>query len=86
MGWGSPQSGVILSIEEPVWRQEKHSIAWSTRFPSGTTDAIRRAQAKAPPADEARGLARIFSPRLVHPGQAADFEKEVLEVPSDADV
>lgn len=30
--------------------------------------------------------ARIRSPRLVHPEQAADFAKEVLEVQSDAGV
>lgn len=30
--------------------------------------------------------ARIFSPHLVHPEQAADFELEVIEEPSDASV
>lgn len=30
--------------------------------------------------------ARIRSPRLVHPEQAGDFAKEVLEVPNDAGV
>ena len=30
--------------------------------------------------------ARIRSPRLVHPEQAGDFVKEVLEVQNDADV
>ena len=30
--------------------------------------------------------ARIFSPRLVHPEQVADFELEVIKEPSDASV
>ena len=30
--------------------------------------------------------AYIGSPRLVHPEQAADFKKEVVEEPSDADL
>jgi len=29
---------------------------------------------------------RIVSPRLVHPEQAADFKKEMIEVASDANV
>jgi len=53
---------------------------------SRTADAIRRAQATAPPAEDARTIARILSPRLVHPGQVADFAKEVLEIRPDAAV
>jgi hypothetical protein len=34
---------------------------------------------------ERRGTPRILSPRLVHPEQASDFEKEIIEDP-DADV
>ena len=30
--------------------------------------------------------ARVFSPRLTHPEQAADFEMQVIEEPSDASV
>jgi hypothetical protein len=30
--------------------------------------------------------ARIFSPRLVHPEQASDFAKQVVEVSSDAGI
>jgi hypothetical protein len=30
------------------------------------------------------GSARLYSPRLAHPDQAADFVKEVIEVPADA--
>jgi hypothetical protein len=35
---------------------------------------------------EVQPVAYIGSPRLVHPEQAADFQKEVLEEPSDADL
>jgi hypothetical protein len=35
---------------------------------------------------EVQAVAYIGSPRLVHPEQAADFQKEVLEEPSDADL
>lgn len=30
--------------------------------------------------------ARIFSPRLAHPEQAADFEMEIVEGPADANL
>ena len=30
--------------------------------------------------------ARIYSPRLVHPEQATDFAKQIVEVSSDADL
>ncbi len=33
---------------------------------------------------EAKQIARIPSPRLLHPEQAADFKKEVVEVKSNA--
>jgi len=35
---------------------------------------------------EVQPAAYIGSPRLVHPEQAADFQKEVIEEPSDADL
>ncbi len=35
---------------------------------------------------EVQAVAYIGSPRLVHPEQAADFAKEVLEEPSDDDL
>jgi len=35
---------------------------------------------------EVQPVAYIGSPRLVHPEQAADFQKEVLEEPPDADL
>ena len=35
---------------------------------------------------EVQGVAYIGSPRLVHPEQAVDFAKEVLEEPSDDDL
>jgi hypothetical protein len=35
---------------------------------------------------EVQPIAYIGSPRLVHPEQAADFQKEVFEEPSDADL
>ena len=35
---------------------------------------------------EVQTLAYIGSPRLVHPERAADFTKEVIEEPSDADL
>jgi hypothetical protein len=35
---------------------------------------------------DVQAVAYIGSPRLVHPEQAADFQKEVLEEPSDADL
>ena len=35
---------------------------------------------------EVQTVAYIGSPRLVHPEQAADFQKEVFEEPSDADL
>ncbi len=35
---------------------------------------------------EVQTVAYIGSPRLVHPEQAADFAKEVLEEPSDGDL
>ena len=35
---------------------------------------------------EVQPVAYIGSPRLVHPEQAADFQKEVIEEPSDADL
>lgn len=38
------------------------------------------------PDGEIQGVAYIGSPRLVHPEQAADFTKEVLEEPSDGDL
>jgi hypothetical protein len=38
------------------------------------------------PEVEVQGVAYIGSPRLVHPEQAADFVKEVLEEPSDGEL
>jgi hypothetical protein len=38
------------------------------------------------PALRARQVAHVFSPRLAHPEQAADFEKEVVEEPLNASV
>ena len=38
------------------------------------------------PGVEVQTIAYIGSPRLVHPEQAADFKKEVIEEPSDADL
>jgi hypothetical protein len=35
---------------------------------------------------EVQPVTYIGSPRLVHPEQAADFQKEVIEEPSDADL
>ena len=35
---------------------------------------------------EIQPVAYIGSPRLVHPEQAADFQKEVIAEPSDADL
>ena len=35
---------------------------------------------------EAVPQARIYSPRLVHPEQMADFAKQIVEVSADADV
>ncbi len=35
---------------------------------------------------EAAPSARIFSPRLLHPEQASDFAKQVIEVSTDAGV
>jgi Protein of unknown function DUF104 len=35
---------------------------------------------------EIQPVAYIGSPRLMHPKQAADFQKEVIEEPSDADL
>lgn len=35
---------------------------------------------------EVQPVVYIGSPRLVHPEQAADFQKEVIEEPSDADL
>ena len=31
-------------------------------------------------------LSRTYSPRLVHPEQAHDFVKQVIEVPADAEI
>jgi len=36
------------------------------------------------PGFEAAAKAHVYAPRLVHPEQAADFAKEVIEVPPDA--
>lgn len=36
------------------------------------------------PDTDAAPLAHIYSPRLVHPEQATDFAKQVIEVPADA--
>ena len=36
------------------------------------------------PGFEVGPRARVYSPRLVHPGQASDFAKQVVEVPPDA--
>jgi hypothetical protein len=33
---------------------------------------------------QAVSMARIYSPRLLHPEQAVDFAKELIEVPVDA--
>jgi len=30
--------------------------------------------------------AHIYSPRLVHPGQTADFAKQIVEAPADAEL
>jgi len=30
--------------------------------------------------------AHVYSPRLVHPEQAADFAKQIIEVPADAEL
>ena len=35
---------------------------------------------------EAPKVAQIPSPRLAHPGEAVDFEKRIVETPSDATV
>jgi hypothetical protein len=35
---------------------------------------------------EVQPVAYIGSPRLIHPEQAADFQKEVIEEPSDAEL
>ena len=35
---------------------------------------------------EAEPRARVYSPRLAHPDQAADFAKEIVEVSVDADL
>ena len=35
---------------------------------------------------ETNQVVRIFSPRLVHPEQAADFKKEVIEVDPNASI
>ncbi len=37
-----------------------------------------------PPAGKSRKKARILSPRLAHPEQGSDFEKQILETPADA--
>lgn len=36
--------------------------------------------------EQASKQVRVVSPRLVHPEQAADFQKEMIEVGSDAEV
>jgi hypothetical protein len=36
------------------------------------------------PGYETRKIAHIYSPRLLHPSQAGDFEKEVVEEQPDA--
>ena len=36
------------------------------------------------PGVEAARPARVYSPRLAHPEQAADFTKEIIEVSADA--
>jgi hypothetical protein len=36
------------------------------------------------PSEDATQQARVYSPRLAHPEQAADFAKQVIEVPPDA--
>lgn len=33
---------------------------------------------------EPMSKAQVYSPRLVHPEQISDFDKQVIEVPSDA--
>jgi hypothetical protein len=38
------------------------------------------------PNSESPGQARIHSPRLRHPAQAADFAKEIIEVRPDAEL
>ena len=38
------------------------------------------------PDAETAPLPRVYSPRLVHPEQAADFTKQVIEVAADADL
>lgn len=38
------------------------------------------------PDTETAPLARAYSPRLVHPEQAADFTKQVIEVEADAEL
>ena len=38
------------------------------------------------PDADAKRIPRVFSPRLVHPEQAKDFEKQVIEDTTDADV
>lgn len=38
------------------------------------------------PDAEAPPLPRVYSPRLVHPEQAADFTKQVIEVAADAEL
>jgi len=35
---------------------------------------------------EAAPLAHVYSPRLVHPEQATDFAKQVIEVSADAEL
>ena len=38
------------------------------------------------PGFETRKVAHVYSPRLVHPEQAADFKKEIIEEQPNADV
>lgn len=38
------------------------------------------------PGFETRKVAHVYSPRLVHPEQAADFKKEIIEELPNADV
>ena len=69
-----------VATYEGVVEQGKIRLKTSVRLPDNTKVYV------VVPAIQVEQSAHIFSPRLAHPEQAADFELEVIEESPDASI
>ena len=69
----------------PIWTFEGIVESGQIRFRDNVTPPEKtRAYVVIPDLEAASPKARVYSPRLVHPEQADDFAKQVIEVSADA--